>query len=244
MPSETSKSKAFKIAYFLDPKGFERIVKILNDVSKDLEISIGCNDGSSIKFSSPNELLEFTNSESRCIQTVTLATPWGKKPHIYVRFRSTKYSSPVEYEISGDDKTVFYYSGKLDECVSTFRLWYTPIAFLDFTNLLLGFAFAAFIGIVLWAFFSLLRSDLSQSMKEEITQRDIFIQLGLWLAYGSLFVIEAAANLFRNRLFPIANFSISDGLNRFNSLEFWRRTLGVGFILSIIASLVATLLVK
>jgi hypothetical protein len=244
MASKTTKTKPFKVAYRLDRQGFERIVGILKEVSPDVKISVGCSDGSSIEFSTPDELLDFPNSQSRRIQSLSLRTPWGEEPHINVRFRSSESSTPIEYEISGDDKSVFYYSGKLDECVSTYRLWYTPFAFLDFTVFVFGLVIVGFVILLLWSFFSLSRSDLSQVVKEEKTNRELFVQVVFWLSFGSLFVLGAATNFFRNRLFPFANFLIGDGINRFERLEFRRRTVGVGFVLSVFASVVASLLMR
>jgi hypothetical protein len=124
------------------------------------------------------------------------------------------------------------------------RLWYTPIAFVDFMNLLIGTVLLAFLGLLLWATISLWGSDLSEKVKDEKTNRDLFIQAVFWLSWGALFLIGAAVNFFRNRLFPFANFLIGDGVSRFNTLGFRRRTIGVGFLLSVIASVVASILMK
>jgi hypothetical protein len=244
MTQRTTKIKSFKIAYFLDQKGIERIVCILKESSPELKLTIECSDGSSIEFSAPEELFEFTNSELRRMQSLTLTTPWGKEPLINLRFRSSKYLPSIEYEISGDDKNVFYYSGKLDECISTYRLWYTPFAFLDFIYVLVGGVLIGIVTLLLWAFFSMRDSELSQTVNDKKTYRAIFEQIVFWLSLSSIFLIGAGANFFRNRLFPISNFLIGEGISRFNRLEFRRRTIGIGFILSIIASVVATLLMR
>ncbi|WP_281755865.1 hypothetical protein [Thermodesulfovibrio yellowstonii] len=224
------------------------MVGILREVSQELNVSIDCSDGSSIEFSSPDELFEFVNSDARYIKSLRLSTQWDKDLHIYIRFSSKKYSTPIEYEITGNEKSVSYYSGKLDECISTFRLWYTPLAFFDFTDMLMK-VFLCVLLIVLfslsiWWVFHFEDPKLSQPVTEKLTVRDYFYQITGIVVIWIFLIIGIGVNFFRDRLFPFANFLIGDGVRRFNRLEFWRRTIGISFFISLFASILAGLILR
>lgn len=243
MSQKISKTRSFKIAYLLNQSGCQKIINILKEVSTDLNVEIECSDGSLIQYSSTEELFNFTNSSSKQIQSLLITTPWGKESHISVRFQSLTYQAPIYYEISGDDKNVFYLSEKLDECIFTFRLWYTPFAFLDFVIVLFGGILLFIYTLLIWSIFYLSSSNLSEVVGGGETKEDLLIKNIIWLSFGTLVLISIGINFFRNKLFPFANFLIGEGINKFKKLEFWRRTIGVGFLLSIIASTIASLII-
>lgn len=224
-----------KIAYILDHDSLMRIVKILQEISELIEFTMTCSDDSKIECSSIDDVFAFANIKTRAITSISLVTPWGKRPQINVRFRSEKYR-PVEYDVKGNDKEVYYFSGKLDEAISSLRQWYSKIAFVDIYLLL---SLSLFIAYLLLIGFLMLVGKIS--IKQIVPKSFTGIEL---LPVLAIIFLDRLLNFLRVRIFPVAIFLIGDGIKRYKNILFWRRTVGVSFLLSILASLIASWLTK
>jgi hypothetical protein len=132
MPTVT-KSQNLKIAFLLDEHSLKRIDSVLKqEVSEEIKYALSCSDGSSFEFSSVEDVLNIPNTKERQINSISINIPWHQEPQVRMKFRAEGYTSPIEYEITGGEKDVFYLSDKLDECISSLRQWYSTIAFIDF----------------------------------------------------------------------------------------------------------------
>lgn len=243
MAIRTSKSQSFKIAFVLDESLLRSITNLLQEVSQEIEYHVGCSDGSSIQCTSLEEVLQVPNSKERQITYIVLITPLGKAPSIRLRFRGRPFDDSIEYEVSGDEKSTFFVSDKLDECISNLRQWYTPVAFLSFLELLLLFFLGILIGSVAVVVFYTANTpvilDLSEPIVEDKTDGDRFL-LRLFLQIMGIFILSAAIKFLFERIFPIATFAIGGGLKRYKGLVIIRHALGVGFGLALLASLIAS----
>ena len=217
---KSTKNKTFKIAYVIDRERLEKILKTLSETFPDLQISIECSDGMSQNFTSKTTLLEFPNSQERKIISLFISSLLAEKSHIKLTFRSSVSLTPVEYEISGSDKDVSYLSQKLDEHISTLKLWYTPFAFLDFIMGLLIAAFIIYLGIITWGTFILPYSGIETLNKVQESDLKQLVQTVMFLIVIGIFIIGIIFNFFRKFLFPFANFLIGKGKDRFSQVNF------------------------
>jgi len=231
MPITTNKSKSLKIAYYFDKDALEKLLVILNDTKEEIEISITCSEGSNIKFDNKEQLLQFSNAKSRKIDSIIFKTPWKSEIGIVIKISNNNYSS-VNYEISGNDKDVFYLSSKLDDYFDSLRLWYTKIAFADFVTTFFVFFIALYFLIQFYVIFCFnasqtktVSTDTKQTLyyKSIIELSPIFI-----LAFGTF------VNKIRSFLFPYSNFGIGDGIFRYNLSKNCRTFIGVSFAFTLV----------
>lgn len=236
MPTRTSQSRVSHVAYVMDEESLRQVAGILFGISDQIEYTIECSDGSSIDYSLLDDVLAFQNPKNRRVTGLSLNTSWQQEPHIQMRFKG-RSAVPIEYTVRGEEKDVFYLSGRLDEAIAALRRWYSPVAYFDFM-------WAALVGFLLGTIATLVVAAWTRRSGGESIRSDL-LTLALFLtAILAVLALGALLNFVRNRLFPVAAFAIGGGAARYGLVVFWRRALGIGFVLALLASVAATWIVK
>ena len=224
----------------MDEESLRQIAGILFGISDQIEYTIECSDGSSSEYSLLDDVLAFPNPKTRRITGLSLNTAWQQEPHIQMRFKGQP-AVPVEYTVRGEEKDVFYLSGRLDEAAARLRRWYSPAASFNF----MWAALVAFLlGTIATLVVAATGGTSTRLLGGEAIRSDLMTLAIFLTALLVVLALGALLNLIRNRLFPVAAFAIGGGAGRYGTTVFWRRALGIGFVLALLASVAATQIVK
>jgi thiol:disulfide interchange protein len=110
---------------------------------------------------------------------------------------------------------------------------------------LLGIFFTAIVVPFIFIIIKLIGSDLSQVvLKKQETKKDQLAEAVFWLGLFIFLALGLIINFIRSRILPVATFLIGDGIKRHETIVSWRRAIGVGFFLSLLASVFATWLLS
>jgi len=212
----------------------------------DLEYTVLFSDSSSLACSSADEVLGLQNSRERQITSIWIDTSYRSEPRIEIKFIALPYLDPVEYQVSGNEKDVFYASSRLDEYFSGLRQWYSLVVSANFKTFFIYAAIVLPIGL----FFSFWLRDLigidftrdaGNSGDDNESLRDISL-FTLWFVSIPVAVSAGLYLLDRIRrwLFPSGTFAIGNGVDRHNRTVAVQKLFGGSILLALAVSLVGS----
>lgn len=221
MENKASKTRSSNIAFVIDAALLARLTTILREAGDSLEFTVKFSDGTSVEYSTEQEILGQPNSTKRAITSMIAgATSDGHAAYVTLRNDPAPF---VEYTVNGPQRDVIYLADQLDDWTAAIRQWYS--LFLS-KGIVMGLIFGAIL-VPLW-----LASRVAT----------FFAIKGLWIL--PLLVGIGFIEYWFFRLFPVGVFAIGQGARRHQYLTYLRNTLLGGFGLSLAASLLANWLMR
>jgi hypothetical protein len=237
MRTEASKTRSFELAFLVDPEHLRQLERILRQVGDSLEYQVKFSDGHTLQYHDLEEVLKQPNSRARSIVSLIAGVTGRGKQSAFVVLKDTPtqpYYSPfgdrpstapsVEYTTNGTQKDVIYVGDKLDEWISGIRQWYSVF---DRGIPLLLFVGAIIMGPI-WLWNSVSPYIFSTAFLKSHDWLQGATVIGLWVAIYRSF-----------KLFPRAAFAIGQGAQRHQFFTYLRNGVVGGFVLSLLASLLA-----
>jgi hypothetical protein len=92
-------------------------VQALQLEDKQLQYSVECSDGTTLKPQSLNEILDLLNPENRAITDIEISTRYDVKvpASVFLHLGNVSYFGTANYRISGDDRDVYMISGTIED---------------------------------------------------------------------------------------------------------------------------------
>lgn len=188
----------------------------MKEASEIIKYSVDCIDGTTIEFSSLDDLLKFPNRKEKQYNKIEIRNPYTDDINISVRFSSREYSS-ISYRISADERIVDYYSGKIEGLLMSTKQWYG-----FFHNSFFGFLFS--IGLTCIIVYLL-------ALYGFLTENLFFIAM-VTIGVLLFFLYDKINKI----LFPVASFELGDGIDRVKRNASIRNIVLVSVFLSILIS--------
>jgi hypothetical protein len=240
-----------KSAFSVDADDLKRLSKLLQEFGPDLW-NVELSDGTVMERIALDDVLAIPNGSTRINKVVAIATQptsqqWGLQVaySASVSHGSTKVVfelnaeasgivfTPCSVEASGDKVLVEAFWKQVHEWLRDVRPGYSRLASATFA--------VPITGIVL---FSLLSMFVVRLISRTFSNPHVSAYLPLFVCLGLLcsFLCFDVLQLLKSRLFPIGEFAFGRGDDRRKSRRFWRSSFGVLFLLSVLASVVASVI--
>lgn len=220
---EVSKTRNFKLAYLINERKLRELDSIVKEVSDEVEYQVSCVDGTSIKFTALDDLINYPNRKEKQYKEIEVRSSYSSSSsvRISVNFMSYFYSESIRYRISGDERNVDYHAGKIEGFIMSLKQWYS---FLSVNNIL-SIAIIAIIGqlIPIAILFSL---DMHERYDTLWWVAGFFTSMLALYGYDKVKVY----------LFPISSFELGDGIDRIKTQNFVRNLILVGILLAALLS--------
>lgn len=216
-------------AFVLSEPDLKKIWGTLSNKIGGVSAWIQCSDSIERTATSVEEILALENSKRKKIIRIELSarsTSGDKKSRIV--FGDNRYR-PIEISATGDDGVLTNVGDDIYEIVDGLKPWYSLISKIDFFHI---------IGFMCWIAFMLLRgmapdtpSNTELSLSKNILVTSIVLSgfVGIALSIWGL-------NRIRGIYFPIASFTIGQGIERYRVQENVRWSVIVAFVVSLAAS--------
>lgn len=230
MPIRTNKTRELPIAYVLDEETLSRLLQTMNEeVSQEVDWFVSLSDGSSLHTGDLAEVTNILNTKSRAITRIRChakSTTEPKEADVTFRnYGAMSGSGSIAYEVTGDDRTVVYLSGKLEEFLFSLRQWYTVIC-RPISGLLIQ-----------WFILAVVLTPIMCKLAPKLNHLSATRQLELSLVTGVIVASLIIALL--KYLFPISFFVLGKGKERYDSVKQVRTGVGVGFLLALPVGMLA-----
>jgi hypothetical protein len=237
MRTEASKTRAFELAFLVDPEQLRQLERILRQVGDSLEYQVKFSDGHTLQYHDLGEVLKQPNSRARSIVSVIAGVTGRGKQSAFVVLKDKPVQSSysplgdrpstppsVEYTVNGTQKDVIYVGDKLDEWISGIRQWYSIF---DRGIPLLLLVGAIILGPI-WLWNSASPHLFSSAFLKSHDWLQGAIVVSLWVTIYWTF-----------KLFPRATFAVGQGSQRHQFFTYLRNGVLGAFLLSVLASLIA-----
>lgn len=227
--------KSEKHAFILSSDDISKIWKKLESFNKSVTASVSFNDSIVRNVESLSELLNFENSKSRKILRIELQAVSSDRTNITrVSFDDDQYNT-VLISSSGADDVVSKVAHDISEIVNGLRPWYSRICRIDIGLLLISLLTVGFLIVTLMT--------PEPEKKKVLTFVETVKLIGLTTIFLlSLYYIHKAISVLKMKIFPIATFSIGQGLQRYKIHENIRWGVVIAFVVSMASSFVYSLI--
>jgi len=224
-----------RYAYILRPSHVQRIWGVLSEQIGTVSATASCSDHIERQFTSLDDLLGFENSRTRAIRSLYIrAASRESDSAAGVTIEADSWST-LSLRVEGEESLVQRIRDGISEVFDGMRAWYSAIARLDFFYVVFGF-----VGIAYMVLRSMVGGDTpSPAMK---LSQAVWLTLGLLGFIAALSFLVWFLNRIRQRFFPIATIALGQGIERYDFDDKVRWVVLVGFVVSVFASIVATLL--
>jgi len=196
---------------------------------------IKCSDKATRDFNTLEELLRYPNAKERRIVSLTAETNYARPTNLSIKFDSSRDYLPIEYSVSGDEGMVLATAAKLDDVISNTKAWYSVIRYFPWQYLWV--IPGGFLG---WFFTGLLPYDKSNPPPPEIKEHLGYILISGFIVF-CLLVLTAYAS---NKLFPLGQFCIGGGLERYRGFGSIQSIIFVGLVLALIVAVVGAIIAE
>ncbi len=229
--------------FVLDENEIRKLVDAILVFAPLRNLSVKCADNLERKLKNIDELLEFENSASKEITSLSLSAMTDNFDRTARIEFENKKGSNVYLSIEGPEEAVLALSSDFQDRLASTKPWYAFFAQRDALNIVAAFLGLSFIGLVFFVAFNLLtgrwKSEGSNPNDPKATILGSVTTLAIFLAAGiAVFVL----NRTQKALFPVGVFSIGQGKKRYERKEWWRTSVVVAFFVSIAAGIVLLLI--
>lgn len=229
-----------KDAFILDADSLCKIASRIESIG-DFHITVNCADGVERRFDSLDEAIAFENSTAREIQILQIgARSEDWQTSIKLRFRESSLGN-INITCEGSDEFVTSTLESISEIVDGLMPWYGRISRFDFWYPI-TFVWFGYFGYLM----SKVRVKDSPSDESASTTEFLDFLVVSAVVIGALvfpFLASSAINKLRSNYFPIAEFALGQGVRRLDVKEKVRWTIVIGFIVSVVASVIVGLVV-
>jgi hypothetical protein len=228
MRNEASKTRTLDIAFVVNAELLRRLAEILGETSHELEYTAKFSNGTSVRYDDIEEVIGQPNSDQRSIVSVIAGTGDEKSKSAYVVLKRTD-SPSVEYTINGSQRDVIYFADQLDDWVGAIREWYSPF-FSSPSGVSGAGTILLFVVVMLplyaWEHLSRFSGSLGKGGSYQWVALPIL--LAMWVT--EYYVLQ---------LFPRGTFAIGRGEKNHRFVVYFRNTVLVGLILSVVGGILA-----
>ncbi len=237
---EASTELSPKQAFVVKSKHIRHVLESLNTNIGNTAISVKCEDGINRNFNSADHLLGYSNPPNSRIQSLSLrARSDDNSKSARVIFANESWR-PIQFEVEGPEDVVVSLKDDFTKNVAMTKAWYDRIARFDIFDLIFGIAMAAVVISLLCIAIGILGSDKPETHSVRGQAMGWLIGFALM---GSLIFVGLLISRIRAKLFPIGTFAWGDAAEKHEFLEKVRWTIVIGFIVSFLSGVVASLIV-
>ncbi|MGN6524938.1 MAG: hypothetical protein ACTHL8_00985 [Burkholderiaceae bacterium] len=191
-----------------------------------------CSDDISRTFDTLDLLLSYENSPASAVKTLELEGRRAEAGRSISITMGRPFSSPAEVSVRGEEEPAARVRSKVLETLAGMKAWYSAIATVDL--------FGMWLMILLFGFTLLVLMAPSKAPDHPARSLRAVMEL---LAQGSLYLLPLVLAIWasvrgRQRLFHKVSFAIGHGTRRYAIAEQVRWTVCIGFLVSIVASVV------
>ncbi|BFT73131.1 hypothetical protein [Paenibacillus sp. P36] len=190
----TTKNKDLRIAYVINERKFKELEAIMKNVSEDITYDVDCIDGTSIVFTSLDDLLKFPNRKEKQYKRIEVSTPY-LTDRISITFSNYDFRS-ISYRVSGDERNVDFYSGQVESFLMSLRPWYSFIGAGNFISSMIGFFL------------------LFMCLTYILVLLNIYKSIDTWGIIIISIIVYSLYEKMKGFLFPVASFELGDGIER------------------------------
>jgi len=229
--------------FVLDDEELRKLHESLLDFVPSLKITIKCADKLERKIRDIEQLLEFENSLSKEIQSLSLAGNTENHDRwVRIDFENKKGSS-IYLSLEGPEDALVPLSSSLQDRFESIRPWYAFLAKRDYFNVIFALLGILILSLLLFVGFSLLTGrwhiENTNTNDPKATVLANLIMLGILLGAGfTVFLLNRTQRV----LFPIGVFAIGQGKKRYAKKEWVRTSVVVAFVISMAAGIVIFIL--
>jgi|GEM_PF-4059025 len=223
--------------YVLTAGELSKLYDSLEQLSLKPKLEIQCADGIEREFSGLGDLLNFENPPNKDIQRLRIrARSEDLKTYVSIKLDNSRWHN-IALSVEGREEDVIQMSEQVDERLAAMRPWYSFWARFDM-SWLPGILFATFFaGVALATYIRRGDQPAPKSPNYSFGDWSLIILLGLTPT-----ILGFLLNRVRRGTFPMGVFAIGQGEKRHTDKEVLRTVVFVGFIISFLSSIVATLL--
>jgi hypothetical protein len=227
------RQRALRTAFVVGIQELRRADEILASAGPR-RYTVLLSDGRELTAPSLDALTGITNLKSRHIRRIEVTTPWREILRASLTLRRDRKLASLEYDLIGEERSVVQVARELDAWMHGVRVWYSRLATVDWVVLLIGTWLSVLLAIGLVVVLLAQAGRLSLSPVPGFGDA---IAAAMWTIP---LLLGTVVNFFRNGLFPIGTYLIFDGVKRHERAIRARQILGGGFLLSMLASMIAT----
>jgi hypothetical protein len=227
------KQRSLRAAFVVGLEDLRRADQILASAGPR-RYAVLLSDGREVTAPSLDALARLTDLKSRHIRRIEMSTPWREILRASLTLRRDRKLASLEYDLIGEERSVINVARELDGWMSSVRAWYSRLATVDWGIMLLGTWLSVLAAIVLVVV------GLAYSGHLQLTSVPGFGEALAAAMWTIPLLLGTVVNFFRNGLFPIGTYLLFDGSRRHQYVIRARKLLGGGFLLSMLASIIAT----
>jgi hypothetical protein len=218
-----------------DVRALSETLGILGAVSYELE----CSDGLTRKAQALEEVLRFDNSPERALQKLTMSAR-GDDFRSRVWISLERESGDVYIFLEGPEETILRLNREIESRLAAMRPWYVVFTRGDVVMLsLLGFMGIYVFLVVATAAVAVFGPERSSAAPDPRSSARV-VSIGILIAAGGVCLVAVLGKA-RKWLFPIGAFVLGAGKSRYDFLEKVRWGVGIAFVVSVAASVVAAI---
>jgi hypothetical protein len=236
---KTSREERLTQAFVLTVNDIRKTHDYLQKWVDEFSFEIFCADSLNREFATLEELSKFENPPKKSIKSLRLkGYSRDRKTSAWVAL-DTSSSRNIYISVEGDEDAVATINDSFENTLAAIKPWYALLARTDFTLVLSALVIVPAIIIVLSIGLGIvkLRSDPSFDFASGL--QSFYKGVTFWLIP---FILGFILNRIRYTTFPMGVFAIGQGAKRHKDKEIMRTVVIVGFFISLVSSIVATLL--
>lgn len=238
-----SKSESLQKAFVVDEKFLNDLKAIISD-DMSQEHTVKYSDNTELHVTTLDQVIGASNENGREIIQISLygykssQVTYKRELSIRLKFEASKHS-PIQYSISGAEELTYSAIVKTESAINSITKWYSRFSLADWY-------LAAYGSLLIWMIVLLVMASFLQLLQGEQTENDtsssgltftgiMFIFLIVGATQGIGFIVTKLVKW----IFPISVFAIGRGVERYETLKFWRTgVIFLGVIIPVIVTLI------
>lgn len=223
-------------AYVLRASDVEKIWQLLENAIGPVQAETLCADDVERTYTTAKDLMAYDNPPARMVRSIEFeARSTDRSSRATLAF-TQQYAPFIEFSASGAEDTIVTLKQRVADIVDACRPWYSMVSRIDF-----GYVVIAVTGLAFLVF----RFMVPEAPSKALSFGNAFLAtligvLGL-VGIGSVALV---LNRVRAKLFPIGTFALGAGETRHLTFENIRWVVVVGFVVSLAASSIFSLMVR
>ena len=192
-------------------------------------------DGREFTAKSLDELFKISDLKVRHIRRLEIATDWREILRASLTLQRDRKLPALAYDLVGEERSVVQVAEALDDWMKSVRAWYSRLATMDWMIMLVSTWLTVVLAVSLVALVLSYRAPLVFSSTWGFSDE---IAAALWTIP---LLLGTVLNFLRNGLFPIGTYLVRDEASWNGVTARARKVVGGGFLLSLIAAFLTTL---
>lgn len=222
-------------AFVATSQNITKMWKTLESSGMVVTATVSCSDGLVRHFQDCELLKQYENPQRASIAALEIAGR-SREPYATAEISlGARYSAPVSVSIRGEEALVASMRTGLTDTLDGMKPWYSRISTID-----LFYIWSPIIIVLILLLQMMAPSNMPRPAIPFIKALNSLVIAVTVIGLISAVILGVA--WLRKRFFPVATFAIGQGLDRHQHYEQVRWVVIVGFLVSVVASIVATVL--